>query len=55
MGRTQGAMPNGRTDPTASPDGVPHTAPTGVKVHDAFPPLPTKKKKKKETRTRYIR
>ena len=34
--RTQGAMFNGRLGPTASPDGVPHTAPFGVRVDDAF-------------------
>src|SRR5258706_15875280 len=36
VGRTQGTLSNG---PTASPDGVPHTAPEGVTVHDAFPLL----------------
>jgi len=44
VGRTQGALSNGRIDPTACPDGVPHTAPKGVTVHDAFPLLSHPKK-----------
>src|SRR5258706_8597453 len=49
VGRTQGALSNGRIDPTACPDGVPHTAPKAVTVNDAFP-LPSPPKKKKKTR-----
>ena len=45
MGRT---MSNGRIGLTACPAGVPYTAPQGVTVHDAFPSVPTKKKKKQK-------
>jgi len=36
-------------NPKASRPGVPHTAPKGATVHDAFPPFPTKKKQKNNT------
>ncbi len=48
MGRTQGALSNGQIDPMACPDGVPHTAPKGVTVHDTFPLLSHPKKKRKK-------
>jgi len=34
-------------DPKASHPGVPHMASKGTMVHDAFPPFPPPKKKKK--------
>ena len=40
--------------PLASLGGVPHTAPQGATVHDAFPPLPPTKKKKKNDWAGYL-
>jgi hypothetical protein len=40
-----GRMPNGRNDPPANRTGVPHTAPKGATVHNAFPSFPPTKKR----------
>ena len=54
MGRSQGTIvQRAIIGPLASLVGVPHTAPQGATVHDAFPPFPpTQKKKKKKKNTR---
>jgi len=36
----------GAIEPNGEPSGVPHTAPQGVMVHDAFPSFPPNQKKK---------
>ena len=49
MGRTGGPnVQNGNINPMASRAGVPHTAPHGVMVLDAFPSFPPNKKKTKK-------
>ena len=46
MGRSaRRNVQTGEKDQLASRAGVPHTAPIGATVHDAFPLSPTKKKK----------
>ena len=48
MGRSDGRLSNGRNRPIGKPYWSPTHGTLGAKVHDAFPPFPPTKKKKKK-------